>query len=142
VFNDYGLIVLPTNVLINQNGVISWLEPGFDIPVMKSIIDSLLQITAVPEEEAKKLPREIELISNYPNPFNNQTNFALRLKIPGKVGLTVYDILGKTILKLEHKLSQGANTISLNMTGHTAGIYFYSITKGVDRINGKFLLYQ
>ena len=96
VFIDYGLIVFPSNVLINQNGVVVWIEPGFDIPLMKRLIDSLLNVSSVPPNKSNKLPSQIELISTYPNPFNNQTNIKVALNKSAMTNLKIYDISGQT----------------------------------------------
>jgi len=142
VFNDYGLIVLPSNVLINQNGIVIWSEPGFDIPVMKGLIDSLLQITSAPVEKSKNVTSQIELISTFPNPFNSQTAIKLRVKHPVIGTLRVYDSLGSLLKTKKQNLYSGYNTVRVDMTDYSSGIYFYSIVVDEKIIAGKFLLYK
>ena len=142
VFNDYGLIVLPSNVLINQNGVVAWAEAGFDIPEMKAVIDSLLQISSVPVEKSEKLPSQIELISAYPNPFNNQTNIEIRLRKSASTYLKIYDITGRQVKTEKRNLNSGINSIKVDMSEYSGGVYFYSIAAGGETVSGRFLLYK
>jgi len=113
VFSDYGLVVLPSNVLINQNGIVVWSEPGFDIPVMKGLIDSLLQINSVPENKHDKLPLQIELISAYPNPFNNQANIKVTLKKSLMTNLKIYESTGRLVKNIIQPLYKGVNIITI-----------------------------
>lgn len=142
VFNDYGLIVLPSNVLINQRGMIIWSEPGFDIPVMKSLIDSLLNISSVSNSKFKTIPQKINLISNYPNPFNSQTNIKMQLYMPSLVHLKIYESTGKFVKQISQKFAAGINSINVNMSGQSNGVYFYSIAVENEKVFGKFLLYK
>jgi len=142
VFNDYGLIVLPSNVLINQNGIVIWSEPGFDIPVMKGLIDSLLQITPVPIEESGNIPSQVELISTFPNPFNSQTTIKLRVQNPVIGTLRIYDSLGSLLKTIKQNLYSGNNSIRIDMNDYSSGIYFFSIGVDAKNITGKLLLFK
>jgi peroxiredoxin len=142
VFNDYGLIVLPSNVLIDQNGIVAWAEAGFDIPVMRGIIDSLLQITSIPLGKAEKLPSQIELNSVYPNPFNNQTNIEVRIQSSALATLKIYDTVGRLLKSTKHNLLSGINSVKVDMTDYSGGVYFYSIAANGETASGKFLLYK
>jgi hypothetical protein len=48
-----------------------------------------------------QLPRSIDLLVNYPNPFNPTTTIAYTLSRPGAVSLIVYNILGRRVRVLE-----------------------------------------
>ena len=47
-----------------------------------------------------KLPSNIELAQNYPNPFNPLTTIAYDLPQESHVMLTIYDILGREVIRL------------------------------------------
>jgi peroxiredoxin len=142
VFNEYGLIVLPSNVLINQFGIVVWAEPGFDIPLMSALIDSMLQITSVPANNSDQIPDGIEIISTYPNPFNNQTNIRIKIRKSALTKLKIYDITGRLIKTVKQNIRSGVNNIKVDMSENSSGIYFYSILAGDEFVNGKFLLYK
>ena len=55
--------------------------------------------------------------ANSPNPFNPSTTVRFSLRQPGKVSLTIYDILGRTIRKLiDGNLESGVHDVSFD--GH------------------------
>ncbi|MBL1213946.1 MAG: hypothetical protein HND52_11365 [Ignavibacteriae bacterium] len=78
------------------------------------------------------------LFQNYPNPFNPETIIGYRLKEPGYVKLTVYDIKGELIEKLvnEYKdkgyhevkfTAYGSEGWKNKLIGLASGIYLYKL---------------
>ena len=93
------------------------------------------------------VPQNFELHQNYPNPFNPITTIRYDLPQEGYVVLTIYDILGREVVKLVNKrMSAGyhtsiwdnKDTFGRSMAG---GIYFYQIkTPGYTKTNKMVLL--
>ncbi|MCP5064901.1 MAG: T9SS type A sorting domain-containing protein [Ignavibacteriae bacterium] len=81
--------------------------------------------------KADLTPTEYKLLQNYPNPFNPTTNIQYSISSSGIVKLTIYDILGKEIIKLvdEYKKANFYN-VEFNSTNLPSGIYFYTIISG------------
>ncbi len=87
----------------------------------------------------KSLPRRFQLGQNYPNPFYTHRQSAPATKIDyflpdaGKIRLTVYDILGRTVCVLvdQHQTAGNYGQVwdGRDTTGNPveAGIYFYRI---------------
>ncbi|HXF48908.1 MAG TPA: FlgD immunoglobulin-like domain containing protein [Verrucomicrobiae bacterium] len=79
------------------------------------------------------LPRAFSLSQNYPNPFNPTTNISFSLPVPGKVVLTIYNILGQKVRTLaDGEKSAGTHTLIWDGTDSrgasvSSGIYFYKI---------------
>ena len=78
------------------------------------------------------------LFSNYPNPFNSETEFRYFLANENEqnTNLIIYDVLGKTIRTLVD-LEQGSGEYSVVWDGKdnfgqyvTSGLYFYKLTSG------------
>ncbi len=71
-------------------------------------------------------PLSYELkFSNYPNPFNNATVFDFTLTSPGKVNLTVVNVLGQVVEKVVgQNYSAGRHSVHWNAGGLPSGIYF------------------
>jgi hypothetical protein len=81
------------------------------------------------EPAASDRPDRYELLQNYPNPFNPSTTLVFRMKAPGKVRLSVYDSLGRSIaLLVNAQLPEGEYRIPFRMDNLSAGVYFYRLS--------------
>jgi surface protein len=88
-----------------------------------------IAISATPLEEY--VPREIELLPNYPNPFNPSTNIQFRLPKRGYVELDVYSVLGQKVATLlRDELDAGTHTTSWNADRLASGVYFLRLRSG------------
>ncbi len=69
-----------------------------------------------------------DLIQNYPNPFNPTTKITYSIFQPGKVSLTVYDVLGRRVATLVNEIKPtGKHSIDFNGSNFSSGIYFYQL---------------
>ena len=86
-------------------------------------------------------PKETELLSNYPNPFNPETWIPYRLAEDANVTLTIYDSSGQVVRTLDvgHRIASAYESRSKavywdgrNEFGEpvASGIYFYTLTTG------------
>jgi hypothetical protein len=88
---------------------------------------------------AYEIPRQTELLPNYPNPFNPETWIPFRLAEDALVTLTIYDTTGKVVRAIDigHKPAavyesrakaiywDGRNNLGERIA---SGIYFYNLT--------------
>ena len=90
-----------------------------------------LRPTAVREDNA--LPEDMQLLPNYPNPFNSETRIAFTLPEPTRVRIVVYNVLGQSVRTLlssdmeagRHELTwDGRNDQEINIA---SGVYFYRL---------------
>ncbi|MCX6156902.1 MAG: T9SS type A sorting domain-containing protein [Ignavibacteriae bacterium] len=78
-------------------------------------------------------PTEYQLMQNYPNPFNPSTTIDFYLPHKASVELKVFDISGKTVLRIidNFQLKQGYHSYKVddfNSLGLSSGMYFYRLT--------------
>lgn len=67
-------------------------------------------------------------IYNYPNPFNSSTIITYELPIPGKVEISIYNILGEKLVTLFNGYrNRGNYTEKWDSIGFESGIYFIII---------------
>ena len=72
---------------------------------------------------------ELTSLSNYPNPFSDQTTIQYRVPEAGQVSLAVYDMSGRLIATLaHHKHSAGMYTVPFNSGSLPKGLYWYKLT--------------
>jgi hypothetical protein len=96
------------------------------------VVGSVRVATSV-AEHPDVLPREFELLPNYPNPFNPTTSFAVALPVPSHVTLEIYNLLGQRVVKLFDGQAP-AGYLDLTWDGRDArgqhvgsGVYFYKV---------------
>ena len=97
------------------------------------------------------IPTETELLANYPNPFNPETWIPYRLAEDAFVTLTIYDLSGRVVRKLDvgHRIAsayenrskaiywEGRNGLGEQVA---SGVYFYTLTAGDYSATRKMLV--
>lgn len=79
--------------------------------------------------------------SAYPNPFIDQLNIRFTLKKAASVNLKVFNSMGILIDQIEGKKFQpGDNLLVWNNPNASAGLYYYHLEAGTDRITGKCIV--
>ena len=100
---------------------------------------------------ASMIPRETMLLPNYPNPFNPETWIPFQLAVGAEVSLTIYDMTGTTIRRLElgfqpagvyANRSRAFYWDGRNERGETvgSGIFFYTLNAGEFTASRKMLV--
>ena len=90
---------------------------------------------------ASLIPEETALLHNYPNPFNPETWIPYQLAESAEVTLTIYDMTGQLVRRLEvghqaagmyRSRSRAAYWDGRNHLGESvaSGLYFYTLTAG------------
>ena len=90
---------------------------------------------------ASLIPKETALLANYPNPFNPETWIPYQLAESAEVTLTIYDINGQLVRRLElghqaagmyQSRSRAVYWDGRNQLGEpvASGLYFYTLTAG------------
>ena len=96
-------------------------------------------------------PTETRLLANYPNPFNPETWIPYHLANPSDVRITIYDVRGTVVRRLElgHQRegyytsrSRAAYWDGRNALGESvaSGVYFYTLTAGEFTATRKMLI--
>ena len=116
----------------NQNlgGTIIW-ALGQDYVNGQSPLLSALgrTITDVERQAAGVIPQTFELLRNYPNPFNGQTQIRYTITRPGRYSLVVYDLLGRVVERLvDAELQSGSYQVSCSSQNLSSGVYVYRLS--------------
>jgi len=90
------------------------------------------------EEEITQLPASLELMQNFPNPFNPSTKIGFTVANDENVIIMVHNILGELVDQKSNFLTKGSYVIDWYSKG-SAGVYFYTITNGNQSITKKMI---
>lgn len=97
-------------------------------------------------QEEKVSPGDFSLFQNYPNPFNAGTLIRYQLQQPGRVKVTIYNLLGREVVSLVNK-DQSSGEYSFVWDGKdsrgrelSSGIYLYALEVGNQRFVRKMIL--
>ena len=97
------------------------------------------------------IPQETALLANYPNPFNPETWIPYQLAVPAEVSLTIYDMNGGVVRRLEvghqpagmyQSRSRAVYWDGRNDRGESvaSGLYFYTLSAGNFTATRKMLI--
>jgi hypothetical protein len=112
--------------------------PNPQNPTMPVILSSVeeyapfTEVTAIEESwQNNKMPGDLTLSQNYPNPFYLNTTVPFSLQSPQKIDIKVFNLQGQQVAELvnEAKLP-GEYAITFNSGNLTEGIYFIRFTAG------------
>lgn len=83
-------------------------------------------------------PRRVELLQNFPNPFNSQTTIRFKLLSPGNAQFRVTDILGRQVLEEELlNLQPGTHEILWDGQSLASGHYIYTLVMDELQVSRK-----
>ncbi len=84
--------------------------------------------------------KDFQVHQNRPNPFNNSTLISYYLPQASNVSFAVSNVLGKVVKSDNITAHQGENTITLNASDFSNGIYFYSLTYNNKVVTKRFIV--
>lgn len=125
----------------------SGIDLAVDYPGGNSVRVVIQNTTDIAIEETDgNLPSRFSLSQNYPNPFNPSTRIDFAIPDRCEVNLTVYDMLGRTVIELIDK-PMGAGNYTMTRDGRnnagetiSSGIYLYRLRAGADEAVNKMIL--
>lgn len=85
-------------------------------------------------------PTPFSVSQNYPNPVHGDYSVQVGMPSNGKVSVRVTDILGNVVAVSEHSLSKGNNKLNLSRGNLQAGVYFYTVTFGSEKLTRRMIV--
>jgi hypothetical protein len=97
------------------------------------------RMTAV--DDPVPTPGATSMLAAYPNPFNAATKISYSIAEPGRVSLSIYNLLGQRITTIEdgHR-EAGDHAVIWNAFGLPSGLYFARLESGNNADNLKISL--
>jgi hypothetical protein len=79
-------------------------------------------------------------VHNYPNPFNHSTRIVVTLSSPKTIDLKVVNALGNLVYSTKKSGVTGDNTITFEASSLSAGVYYYTVSTGVEQVTKKMVI--
>ncbi len=80
------------------------------------------------------------VVQNYPNPFSQTTTITVNLKQSKSLDLKVFDVIGNLVYTKNANGNTGENNFVFDGSSLQAGVYYYTITAGNERVTKKMIL--
>jgi len=88
-----------------------------------------------------KTVQTANLLSNYPNPFNPETNISYEILKACHAQLTVYNIKGEAVCTiLDDMQTAGVHSVKFNAADLNSGIYYYKLTTANGSLTNRMIL--
>ncbi|RKY61154.1 MAG: hypothetical protein DRP96_04020 [Candidatus Neomarinimicrobiota bacterium] len=114
-----------------------------DFSVQKMVVSGG---TAISPELVNAVPEKFELLSNYPNPFNPETNIRFSVPEISRVNISIYNMLGQKVRTLvDNVMIPGYHTVTWDACNDmgdpvATGVYIYVMTSKDQRFTNKMML--
>lgn len=91
------------------------------------IAEGALEEPATPVTHESGIPGHFELLGNYPNPFNPETNIRFQLPRPANWSVTIYTTSGQFVSEESGWSQPGEVSVPVNIESRSSGLYIYVV---------------
>jgi hypothetical protein len=114
---------------------------GGSAPVVTDWASTLDRLAGAEAAAGEAVPERFALGANYPNPFNPTTVITYDLPEARAVTLTVYDVLGRRVARLDEGVrAAGRHRLRFDASRLSAGVYVYTLEAGDFRAARRMVL--
>jgi len=79
----------------------------------------------------EEAPAAFAVAQNSPNPFNPTTTISFAITEAGTVSIDVFNVAGQKVDTIANEfMSVGSHSVTWDASGHSAGVYFYTVKTG------------
>ncbi|MDZ7374367.1 MAG: DUF5060 domain-containing protein [candidate division KSB1 bacterium] len=80
------------------------------------------------EKQSSRLPERVQILGNYPNPFNSRTSIAFELPRSARVRVEILDLAGRVVdVVWDGRLELGRHSLSWEPKAAPSGLYLISL---------------
>ncbi len=84
---------------------------------------------------------DYDVMQNYPNPFTGSSTVKVNVRQTTTLSLEVVNMMGQVVYTVDAGVAQpGMNTINIDGTKLTTGVYFYTVKAGETSITKKMIV--
>jgi len=136
-----GDVLFTLTLRARTNGTLSNNLSMNSVVTTAEAYNSNLEVTDLNLEFTEQLGKEVVLMQNRPNPFTETTTITFVLPEDGPATLTVYDISGRLLKKVNGNFNAGNNNIELRAEElESTGVLYYQLESGAYKATKKMIL--
>jgi hypothetical protein len=119
---------------------VTFIATDFGTPALADTEETEITVTdvvGVEDGEGEEVRRHAQyLAQNYPNPFGSSTTIAYSVRVPGRLGISIYDIRGALVREIvKERVAAGVHRVvwdGRDVRGRRvgSGIYFCRLQTG------------
>lgn len=89
----------------------------------------------------KQAEKGLTVSQNYPNPFNGTSMIDVNLPASSDLTFVVRNVVGQTVMSsTTANAAAGTHRIAVDASKLTAGVYFYTVTAGTQKVTKKMII--
>lgn len=136
---DYGIIFITNGGSWQYGSYSGWYN--VEEKVYNACFDQLDELVPVTSVGQNNLKPQFKLDQNYPNPFNPSCYINYTLSEPAEVKIVVRNLLGEVVSTYdEGKRSAGEHKLEFKAENLSSGIYFCTLSDGINSQTKKMVL--
>ncbi len=143
-FQDLTLKAVPASGyrFVGWSGDLNQTTDSLVIRSTKDIrIKAVFAIATSDLEQRGEIPTKLELLPNYPNPFNPATTIRWQQNLSGPVELDVYDVSGRHLMRISSNVfSRGLQHVLFDASRFSSGIYIVTLRTNSMQLSQKIVL--
>ena len=134
---ENGYVVIPTTTTVTPT---EYGSNGELDAVTHTYLDGVKYLWVEGVNDGISSATAVKVSQNTPNPFNGSTRITVTTETSADVTIEVTNIMGQTIYTSNEGRINGSKEITLNANNMEAGVYFYTVTVGNNRITKKMIV--
>jgi hypothetical protein len=78
---------------------------------------------------------------NHPNPFNGTSVVTVKITKATDLSLEIYNLTGQKVYEINNgKVGAGSQTLTIDASNLSSGVYFYTVFAGEDKVTKKMIV--
>jgi len=91
-------------------------------------------------DEGFNTQSNISVSQNVPNPAINNTMIEISSETVAPARVEVTNMVGQTVYSVDAGIVNGSKTVTIDVSSFEAGVYFYTVTIGSERVSNKMIV--
>jgi len=110
------------------------------VPITHTYLSGLGFTYVGMNDEFEDVEKSLRVSQNIPNPATNNTTIEINSETVAPARVEVTNMVGQTVYSADAGIVNGSLKVNINVSSFDAGVYFYTVTVGKERISNKMIV--